>query len=103
MERRTENPCVSKESDKLINNVTQKSARRLWHYAITRHAKLPEDHSKADVHWEGDFGVLRRYKQGKRGRFDLIQRTPAGFRYYYGVTEDGIHGDWKALLGTEDD
>ncbi len=87
----------------VVNNVTRKSARRLWHYAITRHDKLPTDIKKAVVQWQGDLGVLREYKQGKRERFDLIERTGDGFRYYYGVTEDGIHGAWKSLVGAEDD
>jgi hypothetical protein len=87
----------------VVQNVTRKSARRLWHYAITQHAQLPEDINKAEVTWQGSLGVLRRYKQGKRERYDLVQRTGQKVRYYYGVTEDGIHGQWKTLLGTEEE
>ena len=72
----------------VVNNVTLKSARRLWHYAI--------------IQWNGNLGVTRRYKQGKGERFDLVQKTADGYRFYYGVTEDGIHGEWKELLGTEE-
>jgi hypothetical protein len=36
-------------------------------------------------------------------RYDLIQRTPQGYRYYFGVTEDGIDGPWRQLIGQEDD
>ncbi|MEJ2707162.1 MAG: putative DNA binding domain-containing protein [Anaerolineales bacterium] len=87
----------------VVKNVTRTSARRLWHYAITSYAKLPSDISKADVQWQGNLGLLRRRKQGKRYRYDLVQRTPEGVRYYFGVTEDGIHGPWKQLVGQEDD
>ncbi len=87
----------------VVNNVTRKSARRLWAYAISRFSKLPADLTGVDVKWQGDLGVLRDYKQGKRDRYDLVQRTPDGIRYYFGVTDDGIHGAWKTFLGTEDD
>ena len=87
----------------VVNNVTQKSARRLWHYAITEYAKLPADLKQAEISWEGDKGIIRRYKQGKLDRYDLIQNLGDRYRYFYGVTDDGIHGEWKRLLGAEDD
>jgi len=87
----------------VVNNVTLKSARRLWHYAINQHARIAADLSKAGVRWEGNFGLLNREKHGKRERYDLVQRTPEGIRYYFGVTEDGIHGPWKRLVGHEEE
>jgi hypothetical protein len=36
-------------------------------------------------------------------RYDLIQRSESGYRYYFGVTEDGIHGAWRKLVGLEED
>jgi hypothetical protein len=87
----------------MVKNVTRSSARRLWHYAITSYASLPADLSQAGVHWEGDLGLLARHKQGKVVRYDLVQRTVEGTRYFFGVTEDGIHGLWKQLVGQEDD
>lgn len=87
----------------VVNNVTRKSARRLWHYAITRYDMLPPDISKASIQWVGDLGILRRYTQGKRERYDLIQRTQSGYRFFYGVTDEGIHGHWKALVGSEEE
>lgn len=83
----------------VVNNVTRKSARRLWHYAITQYAQLPDDLRKADIQWQGQMGILRRYKHGKRERYDLVEKTSNGYRYYYGVTDDGIHGGWKTLVG----
>ena len=87
----------------VVKNVTRKSARRLWHYAITSYDNLPADPSQAEIHWQGRLGLVRRYKQGKITRYDLIQRTKNGYRYYFGVTDDGIHGPWKSLVGQEDD
>jgi hypothetical protein len=86
----------------VVKNVTRKSARRLWHYAISQYAELPSDLSKAQVDWDGDLGLLRSVKQGNRERYDLVQNTHDGYRYYFGVTEDGIHGPWKQLVGHED-
>lgn len=83
----------------VVKNVTQKSARRLWHYALTEHASLPPKLDQVPIKWEGDFGLLKREKHGKRDRYDLVQRIRDGYRYYFGVTEDGIHGPWKSLAG----
>ncbi len=87
----------------MVKNVTPKSARRLWHYAITCFAKLPPDLNHAGVQWLGNLGLINRQKQGESVRYDMVQRTPDGYRYYFGVTEDGIHGKWKQLVGQEDE
>jgi hypothetical protein len=86
----------------VVNNVTQSSARRLWDYAIREHRKLPEDKSKLEVTWEGDVGVLNEQRRGNRKRWDLVQRSNGKTRFYYGVTEDGVHGAWKDLVGAEE-
>ena len=85
----------------VVKNVTQSSARRLWHYAISEFRKLPEDIKGADVSWKGDLGVLKEQKRGTRRRYDLIQKTAQGTRVYFGVTDDGIDGEWKALVEPE--
>lgn len=87
----------------VVKNVTRKSARRLWHYAITAMDSLPSDLNQARIQWQGNYGLLRSQKQGKNWRYDLIERTESGYRYYFGVTEDGIHGPWKSLVGVEED
>ena len=87
----------------VVNNVTRKSARRLWHYAITQYAQLPADLSRTKVEWADGFGLLKRDKQGQRERYDLVQKSSEGYRYYFGVTEDGIHGPWKQLVGHDED
>ncbi len=87
----------------VVKNVTTSSARRLWHYAISRYAKLPADLGKVrGIHWEGDRGVMRKYKQGKQWHFDLVQHTPEGNRLFFGVTEDGLTEPWKAVVGLEE-
>jgi hypothetical protein len=87
----------------VVKNVTRKSARRLWHYAITSFDELPGDLSKANIEWDGNLGLLKRRKQGKSTRYDLIQKADGGYRYYFGVTDDGIHGPWRRLVGHEED
>jgi len=87
----------------VVKNVTVKSARRLWHYAITAFAGLPKDLNKVGVEWQGDLGLLKKYKHGNRQIFDLVQRDRKTNRFYYGVTEDGVHGDWRRLVGLEDE
>jgi hypothetical protein len=87
----------------VVKNVTLKSARKLWHYALTQYASLPEDLKKAEIEWLGDYGLLRKRKQGKRLNYDLVERAAPGNRYYFGVTDDGIHGPWKQLVGQEEE
>lgn len=85
----------------VVKNVTQSSARRLWHYAIKQVMSLPQDMNKAPIAWQGDIGILREQQRGKRKRYDLAQRTPDGIRVYFGVTEDGIEDEWKRLVGVD--
>jgi hypothetical protein len=86
-----------------VKNVTEKSARRLWHYALTNFAKLPKETEKVNVDWKGKLGILRKYKHGKRQIFDMAQREGKNLRIYFGVTEDGLHGQWRKLAGIEGD
>jgi hypothetical protein len=87
----------------VVKNVTRKSARRLWHYAISTYASLPADPAQMHIQWQGMYGLIRQQKQGKSLRYDLIQRADDGYRFYFGVTDDGIHGPWKRLVGLEED
>jgi hypothetical protein len=86
-----------------VKNVTEKSARRLWHYAITNYIKLPQEIEKMNVGWKGNLGILRKYKHGKRQVFDMAQRDKKNLNIYFGVTEDGLHGPWRELAGLEGD
>ena len=86
-----------------VKNVTRVSARRLWHYAITEFDQLPNDLSKAKIQWQGNVGLLEVQRQGKNIRYNLVQRTSKGNHLYFGVTEDGIHSRWKALVGGDEE
>lgn len=80
-----------------VKNVTRASARRLWHYAITRYGEVNGNLEKTPVEWHGAYGLLRRYQQNKTTFYDFIQRDGSAYRFFFGVTEDGIHGPWKVF------
>jgi PHP family Zn ribbon phosphoesterase len=86
----------------VVNNVTEKSARKLWHYAIKEFAALPKDLNQANVDWRGEVGLLKQYSQHQQTRYDVLQRVNGEVRYYFGVTEDGIHGDWRQFVASEE-
>lgn len=86
----------------MVKNVTQRSARRLWHYAISRYLELESDFDPRSAYWSGEFGLLKRYQQGKTPTFDLVQRLSEGYRFFFGVTPNGIHGFWKNLTGEDE-
>ena len=83
----------------VVKNVTRKSARKLWRYAITQAEDHPVDPSQ--LKWEGDIALIRKREWGGQARYDLAQREEGKVRIYYGVTEDGIHGPWARLVGLE--
>lgn len=86
-------------NNSLIKNVTRSSARKLWHYAIAeREAGNPKVEA---VTWFGDLGLYKKREKGGVMRYDLIQKTPEGLRVFFGVTEDGIHGEWRRVAGLE--
>ncbi|MBX3045898.1 MAG: putative DNA binding domain-containing protein [Anaerolineales bacterium] len=82
----------------VVNNVTEKSARKLWHYAITEYAGLPKAEADLKAEWRGDFGMLKHYVQRQQDRYDFVQRVDGGLRFYFGVTEEGVHGDWRQFV-----
>lgn len=82
----------------MVKNVTLKSSRKLWHYAISQYSKLPEKIEKMNISWQGDQGLVTQKKRGNYNSYDLIQRTSDGYRHYYGVTDDGIHDVWEGLI-----
>ena len=82
---------------KLIHNVTKSTDRRLWRAAIAQREK--GDLDEESVRWNGDFGLWRSYRQrsGDR-RYDLVYRGDGDPRIFFGVSESGMDGRWKALL-----
>ncbi len=83
-------------NDNLVSNVTWRSARRLWRYAIEESENNPVKPDQ--VRWRGDLGLWKRREHGNQSRYDLVQRSGAALRVYYGVTEEGIHGPWAAVV-----
>ncbi len=81
----------------LVKNVTRSSARRLWRYAITQHETNPVDESK--IKWRANIGLLRVHTRGGKRRYDFVQQDTAGnLHIYYGVTEEGVGGEWAQFL-----
>lgn len=86
----------------IVHNVTQKSARKLWQYALTEYETNPVDPNR--VKWQGDIGLWKRQQRGGQVRYDLAQRTPNNkIRVYYGVTEEGLHGLWQQLIDSAEE
>lgn len=84
---------------RVIQNVTLKSARRLWQYAIAEREKNPLEPNKLE--WDGDIAIAKTYKRAGKVRYDLAQRAGEQLFVYYGVTDDGIHDQWRALIEGE--
>jgi len=81
----------------IIRNVTMKSARDLWHYAITQFAEHP--YGPEDVAWRGDRAVLAGEDRAGRRRYDLALRDADGRAIvFYGVTTEGLDETWQALI-----
>jgi hypothetical protein len=84
----------------VVNNVTRRSARHLWRYAIEEAESNPVDAKQ--VRWvDENIGVWKQREYRNRVRWDLVQRDGGDLRTYYGVTEDGIHGRWAVLVEEE--
>jgi hypothetical protein len=82
-----------------VHNVTRKSARRLWHYAIVQHEHGEPQLSEVLWHSEAPIGLWRRSDRAGATRSDLVSRqTDGSLRIFYGVTDDGLHGEWTELL-----
>ncbi len=86
----------------IVKNVTQASARRLWHYAISRYGEISDKIETTDVQWRGNYGLVKQYSQGKTQHYDFVLKTDEKFRYFFGVTPDGIHGNWKIFSAEEE-
>ncbi|PJF48881.1 MAG: PHP domain-containing protein [Chloroflexi bacterium] len=84
-------------NNSIIRNVTMKSARDLWHYAITQFADHPS--GPEEVEWQGDRAVLTREMRAGKMRSDLAIRDANGkVVVFYGVTDDGLDERWRELI-----
>lgn len=82
---------------RIVHNVTRSSARHLWQYAIDEFEKNPV--SEERVQWHGDLGIWKTYTHAGKARHDFVQRASGRLFIYYGVTEDGLHGPWREMVG----
>jgi len=84
-------------NNSVIRNVTMKSARDLWHYAITQFADHPG--GPEEIAWRGDRAVLAREMRAGKMRSDLAVRDADGkVTVFYGVTDDGLDERWRELI-----
>ncbi len=80
----------------LIQNVTKSSARKLWHYAITKAEGGPPSAGKID--WHDNMAVLGERRNNNYVFYDLAMRDDDGVHYYYGVTDSGLNDEWMNLV-----
>ncbi|MEN8098115.1 MAG: RNA-binding domain-containing protein [Chloroflexota bacterium] len=83
-------------NNNVVKNVTRKSARKLWHYAITQREDHPVDASRID--WHHGMALMGSGKRQGVWRYDLAQKQDNQVRVFYGVTEDGMSDEWLSLL-----
>ena len=80
-----------------VRNVTRKSARDLWLYALLQHAN--DIYDANTVPWQNDRAVLSRSVRAGKVRYDLALRDPAGKAHiYYGASDDAIDTRWKEMI-----
>jgi len=92
-------------NNSLVRNVTIKSARDLWHYAIvaynTNAYKIESIAWKDSVEGQQRAVLSRAFRAGKM-RYDLALKSSDGTTYiFYGVAEDGMDAAWKQLIVEE--
>jgi hypothetical protein len=83
----------------VIKNVTRRGARRLWNYAIGQQEDHPIVPDK--VEWKGNVGLINVDKRAGKVRYDLARREGNLLRVFYGVTDDGMEGEWAAFVQDE--
>lgn len=81
----------------LIQNVTKSSARKLWHYAISKTEANDIDPRK--LKWHNNMAVVDRRQQGGNTWYDLALRDKETTHIYFGVTDSGMNDAWLALVG----
>jgi len=81
----------------LVRNVTIRSARDLWHYAIVQTNKGAYDNYAFE--WQDDRAVLNRSDRSGRVRYDLAVRDVHGKPHIiFGVLTEGLDESWRDML-----
>jgi hypothetical protein len=85
-----------------VRNVTMKSARDLWLYAVSQYADSPSGPEGLD--WTDNKAVVTKALRAGRMRYDLAMRDAQGnVRVFYGVTDDGLSDVWRQLVQAHDE
>ena len=83
-------------SGRVADNVTRKSARRLWRQAIVeRENGVPEPDG---ITWEGNLGYVGSAVRDGVRRYNLAYRDNGAIRYFYAVGDEGINEAWRHLV-----
>ena len=86
-------------SGRVAENVTRKSARRLWRQAIVeRENGVPEPDS---ITWEGNLGYVGSAVRDGVRRYNLAYRDNGDIRYFYAVGDEGINEAWRHLVAAD--
>jgi hypothetical protein len=80
----------------IVRNVTKKSARDLWLYALMQHAGNVYD--LGSVTWYNDRTILSRSQRAGKVRYDIALMDDAKVHIFYGVSEDTMDTRWKELI-----
>ncbi len=92
-------------NNSLVRNVTIKSARDLWHYAIV--AYNTNAYNIDAIPWKDSVAgqqraVLSRAFRAGKMRYDLALKSSDGTAcIFYGVAEDGMDAAWKQLIAED--
>ena len=85
----------------IVRNVTMKSARDLWHYAISQYADQPG--GPYEIDWRGNRSILAGGVRAGKTRYDLAMRDEKGATFvFYGVMQEGLDEGWKTLIAEYD-
>lgn len=86
-------------SGRVVDNVTRKSARRLWRQAILEREN--DRPTPDEITWEGNLGYGGSSERDGVRRHNLAYRDDGDVRYFYAVSDDGINEAWRALVPVE--
>lgn len=80
----------------VIKNVTRKSARKLWHYAISQ---VEAGEPRPDkIKWQGNRAVIRHRTKNDNTWYDLALKHNGQIHIYYGVNDSGLNDEWLLLI-----
>ena len=81
----------------IVRNVTRKSARDLWLYALQQHAG--EVYDISTFNWDNERTILSRSQRAGKVRYDIALRDPnSKVHIFYGVSDDGMDNRWRDLI-----